>query len=73
MEYEKSFKKAPQLPTGYDYKRPKRVNLNAFPENQYGDLRKMRDQGLDVKEISRVMGYSPYTIAKTLKRIDGLK
>lgn len=73
MEYEKSFKKMPQLPTGYDYRRPKRVNLKAIPENQYGDLKRMRDEGLDIKEISRLVGYSPYCISKTLKSIDGLK
>ena len=73
MEYERSFKSKPELPTGFDYKRKRRPNLKAIPESQYEGLRKMRDDGVEIKEISRLMGYSPYCIASTLKRIDGLK
>lgn len=73
MEYERNFWVRSQLPTGLAIRRPKKTSPKAIPESQYENLKKMRDEGLDIKEISRLFGYSPYCISSAFKKIDELK
>ena len=69
MEFENRFWINSHLPTGYIAGRRKYKRRKIFPEEEYDNVRKMRNDGLSVDDIALRYACSPHSVRNVLRQI----